>query len=207
MDRLNIDFKGPLLSATQNKYFLTIIDEYSRFPFVFPCPNISSQTVIKCLNSLFSLCGTPGYIHSDRGSSFISREIKEHLPKKGIATSRSTPYHPTGNAQCERYNGVCPALKTHSFPDSHWELLLLDALHSIRWLLSTSINTTPHERIFSFQRRSSCGTSLPSWFSAPGPVMLRRIVYHTKNDSLVGDVYIMDITFSLRNCFFGFDGI
>ena len=68
MERLNIDFNGPLPSATQNKYFLTIIDEYSRFPFVFPCPNISSQTVIKCLNQLFSLCGTPGYIHSDRGS-------------------------------------------------------------------------------------------------------------------------------------------
>ena len=121
MERLNIDFKGPLPSATQNKYFLTIIDEYSRFPFVFPCPNILLQTVIKCLNQLFSLCGTPGYIHSDRGSSFISREIKEYLSQKGIATSRSTLYHPTGNAQCERYNGIVwksvrLALKTHSFP-------------------------------------------------------------------------------------------
>ena len=126
MDRLNIDFKGPLPSATQNKYFLTIIDVYPTFPFVFPCPNISSQTVIKCLNQLFSLCGTPGYIHSDRGSSFISREIKEHLSQKGIATSRTTHYHPTGNAQCERYNGIVwksvgLALKTHSFSDSHWE--------------------------------------------------------------------------------------
>ena len=69
MDILNLDFKGPLPSATQNKYFLTTIDEYSRFPFVFPCPNVSSQTVIKCLKELFSLCA--GYIHSDRGSSFI----------------------------------------------------------------------------------------------------------------------------------------
>ena len=52
-------------SATQNKYFLTIIDEYSRFPFAFPCPHISSQTVIKCLNQLFGVCGAPGYILSD----------------------------------------------------------------------------------------------------------------------------------------------
>ena len=176
---MNIDFKGPLPSATQNKYFLTIIDENSRFPFVFPCPNISSQTVIKCLNQLFSSCGTPGYIYSDRGSSFIPREIKEYLSQKGIATSRPAPYHPTGNAQCERYNeivwkSVRLALKTHSFPDSHCEMVLPDALHSIRSLLSTSINTTPHERFFGFQRQSSCGTSLPSWLSAPGPVMLRR---------------------------------
>ena len=53
MERLNIDFKGPLPSATQNTYFLTINDEYSRFPFVFPCPNISSQTYVNfttCVN-------------------------------------------------------------------------------------------------------------------------------------------------------------
>ena len=147
---------------------------------------------------MFSLCGTPGYIHSDRGSSFISREIKEYLSQKGIATSRTTPYHPTGNAQCEQYNGIVwksvrLALKTHSFPDSHWEMVLPDALHSIRSLLSTSINTTPHERLFGFQRRSSCGTSLPSWLSAPGPVMLRRFVRHTNNDPLVDEVHLMDI--------------
>ena len=34
-ERLNIDFKGPLKS--NNTFFLNIIDEYSQFPFVFPC--------------------------------------------------------------------------------------------------------------------------------------------------------------------------
>ena len=32
-ERLSIDFKGPLPSSTNNKYFLTITDEYSRFPY------------------------------------------------------------------------------------------------------------------------------------------------------------------------------
>ena len=117
------------------------------------------------------------------------------MSQKGIATSRTTPYHSTSNAQCERYNGIVwksvrLALKTHSFPDSHWEMVLPDTLHSIRSLLSTSINTTPHER---FHRPSSCGASLPSWLSAPGPVMLRRFVHHTKNDPLVDEVHLMDI--------------
>jgi len=54
MDRLSIDFKGPLPSAGKNKYMLTVIHEYSRFPFGFPCRNMESQTVIYCLSQLFA---------------------------------------------------------------------------------------------------------------------------------------------------------
>jgi hypothetical protein len=50
---------GPKLSATRNSYILTIVDEYSRFSFAIPCPNMSSDTVIRCLDNLFSLCGFP----------------------------------------------------------------------------------------------------------------------------------------------------
>ena len=35
-ERLNIDFKGPLSSVTNNKYMLTVIDKFSRFPSAFP---------------------------------------------------------------------------------------------------------------------------------------------------------------------------
>ena len=35
-ERLNTDFKGPLPSVLNNHYILTVIDEYSRFPFAFP---------------------------------------------------------------------------------------------------------------------------------------------------------------------------
>ena len=69
-ERLNVDFKGPLPSNTKNKYILTVIDEHSRFPFAFPCPNVESKTVIKCLELLFSMFGMPNYIHSDRGLRF-----------------------------------------------------------------------------------------------------------------------------------------
>ena len=66
--------------------------------------------------------------------------MKEYLSQKGIATSRTTPYHPIGNSQCERYNEIVwksiqLTLKSHSLPDSQWEMVLPDALHSIRSLL------------------------------------------------------------------------
>ena len=53
MERLSIDFKiGPIGNLNRNNYMLTVIDEYSRFPFAFPCSNINAETV-KCLTQLF----------------------------------------------------------------------------------------------------------------------------------------------------------
>jgi len=65
-----------------------------------------SSTVIKCLDQLFALCGMPHYVHSDLGGSFTSHELKDYLLRRGVASSHSTTYHPRGNAQVERYNGV-----------------------------------------------------------------------------------------------------
>jgi len=48
----------------------------------------------------------PAFIHSDRGTSFMSRELREFLTSKGVSTSRTTPYNPAGNGEIERYNGV-----------------------------------------------------------------------------------------------------
>ena len=105
-ERLNIDFKGPLPTVSKNRFILTIIDEYSRFPFAFACPDMTSGTVIKCLISLFAIFRMPNYIHSDRRTSFMSDEFKEFLTKPVIAMSHTSPYNPTGNSQRKRFNGI-----------------------------------------------------------------------------------------------------
>ena len=74
MERLNIDFKGPLPSS-KNKYLLTVEDEYSRFPLAFACSNIESQTVTNRLQQIFYLFGAPGYVHSDRGKKFFLMKL------------------------------------------------------------------------------------------------------------------------------------
>ena len=139
-DRLSIDFKGPLPSSSWNRYLLTIVDEFSRFTFAYPCPNMESKTVNSCLSNLFSIFGMPAYIHSDRGSSFLSQETKTFLHNYRVVTSRTTPYNPEGNGQVERYNGVIwqsilLALKTKNLPESRWEEVLAEALHASHSLL------------------------------------------------------------------------
>jgi len=46
------------------------------------------------------------------------------------------------------------ALKSRGLPVRCWQVVLPDALHSVRSLLSTA-----HERMFNFTRRSSSGHS------------------------------------------------
>ena len=194
-ERLSIDFKGPL--EGRNKYILFVIDEYSRFPFAFPCKDMSASTVVQCLSNLFSLFGLPLYVHSDRGSSFMSRELKSYLNERGVATSKSTPYHPTGNSQCERINQtvwrtIKLILRNHNQPESSWETALPQSLHAVRSLLCTSTNATPHERFLKFNRRSMLGRSLPSWLLQPGPALLRRFT-RNKGEPLVDEVELVDV--------------
>lgn len=196
-ERLNLDFKGPLPSVSRNRYLLTIVDEFSRFPFAIPCSDISSTTVITHLRNIFSIFGMPGYIHSDRGSSFMSLELKSFLTSLGVATSRTTAYNPKGNGQVERYNGIIwksvqLALKSNKMAIERWEQVLQPALHSIRSLLCTATNATPHERMFSHARRSYHGSSIPTWLSQPGPVLMRNHNRANKYEPIVEEVELIE---------------
>ena len=148
MERLSIDFKGPVPSVTSNTYLLVVIDEYLQFPFVFPCPNMHTTTIIKALDRLFSLTGMPSYIHSHRGTSFMPKELRDYLVQKGVATCKTTPNHPTGSAQVEQFNGtiwkmIQLSIRSWDLTEKYWKLILQEKLYSTRSLLCTSTNTTP----------------------------------------------------------------
>lgn len=197
-ERLSIDFKGPVPTSTNNRYILTIIDEFSRFPFAFACSDMSAKTVIKHLNNLFMLFGMPNYIHSDRGTAFLSSEVKEYLHSRGIATSRTTAYNPQGNGQVEKLNStlwkaIRLGLRSHNLPIEHWEKVLDNALHSIRSLLCTTTNCTPHERMFKHSRKSPNGNSIPTWLSSAGQVLVKRCVRANKYQPTVEEAELIEV--------------
>ena len=139
----------------------------------------------------------PGFVHNDRAPDFLSEEVKQYLHSRGIATSKTSRYNPRGNGQCERYNGiiwrsVTLALRSANLPLSAWEQVLPDALHSIRSLLNTTTNTTPHERLFNFNRKSTTGNSFPSWLSTPGPVYVKKHVRQSKYDPIVEEAELIE---------------
>ena len=198
-ERISIDFKGPLPASklSGNKFILTVIDEFSRFPFAFVCKDTSSQSAIRCLMELFTTYGVPGTIHSDNGPAFVSKQMKEFYHRHGINASTTSMYNPQGNGQVERLNGtiwkaVTLYADSHGLHISEWESILPLALHSIRTLLCTATNVTPHERFFTFARRSIFGEKqLPTWLCEEGPVLWRNFNRNSKNDPIAKEVTLI----------------
>lgn len=142
------------------------------------------------------LFGMPAFIHSDRGASFLSAELKDFLYSRGIATSRTTAYNPQGNGQVERLNGtlwktIQLALRTKNLSTEEWEKVLPQALHSIRSLLCTATNCTPHERMFVHPRRSTNGDSVPTWLTNSGQALMRKFDRTSKYQSIVEEVELL----------------
>ena len=72
-DVISVDFTGGS-ERLQGKILFTVIDHFSRFPFVYVVKQSSAYCVIQCLKHLFSTYGFPKVPISDKGTDFTSTE-------------------------------------------------------------------------------------------------------------------------------------
>ncbi|KAL2097674.1 hypothetical protein ACEWY4_006881 [Coilia grayii] len=84
---------------------LVITDVFSKYSIAVPTRDQRAQTVAQVLISeWFYRFGIPSRLHSDQGRCFEGILIQQLCSMYGIQKSRTTPYHPAGNGQCERFN-------------------------------------------------------------------------------------------------------
>ncbi|CAL9687717.1 unnamed protein product [Knipowitschia caucasica] len=137
---LPIDFT--LLEPSRNGYenVMVMTDVFSKFTVAVPTRDQTAPTVAHVLISeWFYKFGVPSRLHSDQGRSFESALIRQLCSLYGVEKSRTTPYHPAGNGQCERFNRTLHnLLRTLPLPQkSNWAACLPQVLFCY--------NTTPHQ--------------------------------------------------------------
>lgn len=135
-----VDFT--LLERSVNGFenVLVVTDVFSKYTQAFPTRDQKALTVAQTLViEWFSKFGVPARIHSDQGRSFENSVMQQLCNLYNIAKSRTTPYHPAGNGQCERFNRTLHNL-LRALPASRkrdWCSCLPQILYAY--------NSTPHQ--------------------------------------------------------------
>ena len=112
MGHLHADTDGKLKTTSENgeQYFVTIVDEYSRFVHVKPIPNKTqaSNSVREFVKWFEKQSNRPVLsLHTDGGTEFF--EVQNDLKKEGTDITYTTAYTPQSNGLAERYHGVVSA--------------------------------------------------------------------------------------------------
>ena len=140
MDLVCIDFLKLDTDSHNKSYVLVITDHFTRFASAVPMRNQTARGVAEVLWKEFFLdFGFPRRLHSDRGASFTGKLIRELAKQTGVRSSYTTPYHPEGNAVCERYNRTLIGM-----------IATLTEAHKQKWsehvrYLSHAYNCTQHD--------------------------------------------------------------
>ena len=106
---LHIDLCGPsaIESLHKKKYILVIVDDFTRFTWVFFL-RLKSETANELINFIklveLQLRTPVRKIRSDNGTEFVNHTLDSFLQSKGIAHNLSAPYTPQQNGVVERRN-------------------------------------------------------------------------------------------------------
>ncbi|KRX49904.1 Transposon Ty3-G Gag-Pol polyprotein [Trichinella murrelli] len=134
LHRLGMDILGPLeKTPSGNRYVLFLTDYFTKWTAAFPLTNMEADTVAKVLMEKYiAYFGAPDCLHSEQGRSFEARVVVELCRLFDIKKTRSSPYHPQGNGQAERFNGTLLDMLSILCEENRqqWDEMLSFAMHS-----------------------------------------------------------------------------
>ncbi|KAJ4744662.1 Gag-Pol polyprotein [Rhynchospora pubera] len=152
---IHSDICGPLSVRARHGayYFITFIDDYTRFGHVYLISHKSDA--LGCFQKYLAMVenqqnGLVKALRTDRGREYLSDQFKSLCDEKGIVHQLTTPYTPQQNGVAERRNRtllemVRSMMAQASLPISYWGDALLTATYVLNRVPSKSVAATPYE--------------------------------------------------------------
>jgi hypothetical protein len=155
LELLHMDLFGSIayISIGGSKYCLIIVDDYSRFTWVFflrEKPQ-TQETLKKFLRQAQNEFGLKiKKIRSDNGTEFKNSQIEGFLEEEGIKHEFSSPYTPQQNSVVERKNRTLldmarTMLEEYKTLDRFWVEAINTACYSNRLYLHRILKKTSYE--------------------------------------------------------------
>ena len=151
LELVHMDYLSLEPSKGNIENVLVITDHFTRYALAYPSKTQTAQATARILWDNF-IChyGFPEKFISDQGRNFESDLIKELCKIAGVKKVHTTPYHPQGNGQCERFNStLCNILGTLSDEEkSDWKSHLGCMTHAYNCTKHASTTYSPYYLMF-----------------------------------------------------------
>ena len=130
---------------------LVVTDHFTRYAQAYL---ISSQTALevakKLYTNFFTNYGWPTKLITDQGPQFEGRLFQQLMREAEIRKIRTTPYHPEGNAQCERFNRTLLNMLRTMPPEckGEWQEWVSSMTHAYNCTVSKTTGFGPYRLMF-----------------------------------------------------------
>ena len=164
---------------------LVVTDHFTRYAQAYPTRDQKAPTVARVLvEKFFVNYGLPARIHSDQGRDFESRLIKEMLKVLGIRKSRTTPYHPQGDPQPERFNRTLLSMLGTLDPGKkqRWSQQVATLVHAYNCTQNDATGYSPYFLMFGREARLPIDVCFQAVFDSEEAVTHQKYVDNLRGD-------------------------
>ena len=140
-----------MASKSKAKYILVISDLYTKYVVTVPLKDMTAATVANAIVEEWIMrYGAPDVLHTDQGTNFNCDLMQDICRLFMIDKTGTTPYHPQGNGQVQRFiRVIADAISKYCAKKPHlWDTYLPYVRFVYNTTVHRTIGTTPYSMLF-----------------------------------------------------------